>query len=129
MTDILFGILIGIGVSYIARLCLLAYRKLRLIIKDNRENRRYFYGLSKGKRKILDKVIYTYSTTLDRCNALNAKDKSIHHDLLDMVQNLKNKTMQTASAVGGDSGVKYVKANTHIMCFDLENDYSNNLKQ
>lgn len=36
MTDILFGILMGIGVSYIARLCVLAYGKLRVIIKEDK---------------------------------------------------------------------------------------------
>lgn len=120
MNDILFGILIGIGVSYIVRLSMLAYRKLRVIIKEDKERRKLYYGLSKSKRAALDEVIRTYKSVMNDLNAVNEADKSFHRHLLNVTKTLQNRIMNTALTIGGESGIKYVRRNTHILEFELD---------
>ncbi|MFW9603270.1 MAG: hypothetical protein ACMV1B_13255 [Prevotella sp.] len=120
MNDILFGILIGIGISYIAHLSMLAYRKLRVIIKEDKERRKLYYGLSKSKRTALDEVIRTYKSVVNDLNALNNEDMAPHRFLRNVVETLQNRTMNTALTIGGESGIKYVRRNTHILDFELD---------
>ena len=120
MNDFLFGALIGIGVSYITRLSMLAFYKLRVIIKENKERRKLYYGLSKRKRAALDEVIHTYKSIGNDLNALNDGYGPFHKPLRNVVETLQNRTMNTALTIGGESGIKYVRRNTHILDFELD---------
>lgn len=99
---------------------MLAYRKLRVIIKEDKERRKLYYGLSKRKRAALDEVIRTYKSVMNDLNAINNGDRSLQRPLRNAAETLQNRTMNTALTIGGESGIKYVRRNTHILDFELD---------
>ena len=123
MGNILFGILLGVMLTYISRLIVICFKKLRVIIKNNRENRKYYYGLSKSKRLILDEVICTYKSLTKDIEVIkdaDEKTKNYHISNLDIMITLTNRTMQTASAIGGEGGISYVRNKTGIRYYKLD---------
>lgn len=93
------------------------------MIKDNRENRKYYYGLSKSKRLILDKVINTYKSLTNEIQAIkdaDEKTKNFHISNLEIMITLTNRTMQTSSIIGGRSGRNYVGHKTGIVRYKLD---------
>lgn len=123
MRNILFGILLGVMLTCIARLIMIYFKKLQVIIKNNRENRKYYYGLSKSKRLILDEVIRTYKSLTNEIEAIkdaNEEAKNYHISNLKIMIALTNRTMQTASTIGGDGGISYVKNKTGIRYYKLD---------
>ena len=123
MGNILFGILLGVILTYIARIISIYFKKLQVIIKDNRENRKYYYGLSKSKRLILDEVINTYKSLTNEIEVIkdaDEKTKNYHISNLDIMITLTNRTMQTASTIGGDGGISYVRYKTGIRYYKLD---------
>ena len=108
MGNILFGILLGVMLTYISRLIVICFKKLRVIIKNNRENRKYYYGLSKSKILILDEVICTYKSLTNEIEVIkdaNEETKNYHISNLDIMITLTNRTIQTASTIGGNGGI------------------------
>ena len=120
MGNILFGILLGVMLTYISRLIVICFKKLRVIIKNNRENRKYYYGLSKSKRLILDEVISTYKYVMKDLEAINDADKSFHIHLLNVTGTLQNRIMNMASTIGGNGGESYVRNKTGITYYKAD---------
>ena len=114
MENILFGILLGVMLTCIARLIVIYFKKLQVIIKNNRENRKYYYGLSKSKRIMLDEVISTYEYVMKDLQAIYDEDKSSQKLLRDVTGTLQNRIMNVASTIGGDGGSCYVRNKTGI---------------